>query len=238
MPSIPATLRCLRRSAVIAAGLALAAAAGVEQQRPFGFDVDLGKRRGGPQANEHRLPVVCRREQLRRADACRRRRPRRHRGAKITVFDANNGPKAQFAQLQTAATSKQYSAIITQPIFGTGLISEVKVAIKNGVKVVNMDQIRAEPLDLPAAGPGSLRERRLCPHEHRDQARRPCGPGMQGEEPQPVQRRIPLRHQGIRARRCDPQRLQQGRQGTSSLKVVAEGESFFTPSKGLRPSRR
>jgi len=61
-------------------------------------------------------------------------------GAKITVFDANNDPKAQFSQLQTAATSKQYDAIIVQPIFGTGLISVVKQAIKNKIKVVNMDQ--------------------------------------------------------------------------------------------------
>ena len=62
-------------------------------------------------------------------------------GATITVFDANNDPKAQFAQLQTAATSKQYDAIIVQPIFGTGLISEMKQAIKNGIKVVDIDQV-------------------------------------------------------------------------------------------------
>ncbi len=62
-------------------------------------------------------------------------------GATITVSDANNDPKAQFAQLQTAATSGQYDAIIVQPIFGTGLISETKVAIKKGIKVVDVDQI-------------------------------------------------------------------------------------------------
>ena len=52
-------------------------------------------------------------------------------GAKITVFDANNDPKAQFAQLQTAGHVHQYDAIIVQPIFGTGLISAVKQAIKS-----------------------------------------------------------------------------------------------------------
>ena len=63
------------------------------------------------------------------------------RGGKITVFDAQNDPKKQFAQLQTAASSGQYDAIIVQPIFGTGLIGEVKKAIKAGIKVVNVDQI-------------------------------------------------------------------------------------------------
>lgn len=62
-------------------------------------------------------------------------------GARVTVFDAANDPKKQFAQLQTAASSKQYDAIIVQPIFGTALIPLIKSAIKSGVKVVNMDQV-------------------------------------------------------------------------------------------------
>jgi ribose transport system substrate-binding protein len=62
-------------------------------------------------------------------------------GASVTVFDAANDPKKQFAQFQTVATSKQYDGIVVQPIFGTGLIPVVKTAVKNGVKVVNMDQI-------------------------------------------------------------------------------------------------
>jgi ribose transport system substrate-binding protein len=62
-------------------------------------------------------------------------------GATVTVFDAANDPKKQFAQLQTVASSKQYDAIILQPIFGPQLIPLVKQAIKNGIKVVNVDQI-------------------------------------------------------------------------------------------------
>jgi ribose transport system substrate-binding protein len=62
-------------------------------------------------------------------------------GATVTVFDAANDPKKQFAQFQTVATSKQYDGIIIQPIFGTALFPVVKLAIKNGIKVVNMDQI-------------------------------------------------------------------------------------------------
>lgn len=61
--------------------------------------------------------------------------------ASVVVFDANNDPKKQLAQLQTAIASKQYNGIIVQPIFGPQLIATVKQAIKAGIKVVNIDQI-------------------------------------------------------------------------------------------------
>jgi ribose transport system substrate-binding protein len=61
-------------------------------------------------------------------------------GAKVTVFDAANDPKKQLSELQTVASSKQYQAIIVQPIFGPQLTTAVKAAIKSGIKVVNMDQ--------------------------------------------------------------------------------------------------
>ena len=62
-------------------------------------------------------------------------------GATVKVFDANNDPKAQLQQFQTLVSSKQYQAIIVQPIFGPQLIPTVKQAIKAGIKIVNMDQI-------------------------------------------------------------------------------------------------
>jgi ribose transport system substrate-binding protein len=62
-------------------------------------------------------------------------------GASVTVFDAANDPKKQLAQLQTVTTSKQYDAIVLQPIYGPQLIPAVKQAIKAGIKVVNIDQI-------------------------------------------------------------------------------------------------
>src|SRR5919198_5897636 len=62
-------------------------------------------------------------------------------GAAVTVFDAANDPKKQFAQLQTVASSKQYDAIVLQPIFGPQLIPLVQQAIRNAIKVVNVDQI-------------------------------------------------------------------------------------------------
>jgi ribose transport system substrate-binding protein len=61
-------------------------------------------------------------------------------GASLTVFDANNSPSTQLNQLQTVVSSKQYNAIITQPINSLNLITTVKSAIKSGIRVVNMDQ--------------------------------------------------------------------------------------------------
>jgi ribose transport system substrate-binding protein len=62
-------------------------------------------------------------------------------GAKVTVFDAANDPKKQLAQLQTAATSKQFDVLMVQPVFGPQLIPTIKTALKSGLKVVNFDQI-------------------------------------------------------------------------------------------------
>ncbi len=61
--------------------------------------------------------------------------------ATLKVFDANNSPQTQYSQLQDVITSGQYSGIILQPIFGTGLIPLVQQAIAKGIKVVNMDQV-------------------------------------------------------------------------------------------------
>src|SRR5580693_5713364 len=61
--------------------------------------------------------------------------------ATLKVVDANNSPQTQYSQLQDVITSGQYSGIILQPMFGTGLISLVQQAIAKGIKVVNMDQV-------------------------------------------------------------------------------------------------
>lgn len=61
--------------------------------------------------------------------------------AKLTVFDANNDPQAQYSQLQDVTTSKKYDGVIVQPIFGTGLVDLVKQAVDDGIKVVSINQI-------------------------------------------------------------------------------------------------
>jgi ribose transport system substrate-binding protein len=68
-------------------------------------------------------------------------------GATLKVFDANNNPQTQYDQLQTVINSGQYNGVITQPIYGTGLLTLVQQAISKGIKVVNMDQILGAKLD-------------------------------------------------------------------------------------------
>ena len=61
--------------------------------------------------------------------------------AKLTVFDGALTPPTQLKQLQDAAASGKYDAIITQPIFGAGLVEEVKKTIAAGTPVGNIDQV-------------------------------------------------------------------------------------------------
>ena len=52
--------------------------------------------------------------------------------ANLTVFDANLDPAAQVKQLQDATASGKYDAIITQPLYGAGMVEDVKKAIAAG----------------------------------------------------------------------------------------------------------
>jgi ribose transport system substrate-binding protein len=72
--------------------------------------------------------------------------------AKLTVFDANNDPKAQYSQFQNvlAAGKARYDGIIVQPIFGAALMKVAQTAIAAGFKVANLDQILGPKLDSSA----------------------------------------------------------------------------------------
>ncbi len=61
--------------------------------------------------------------------------------AKLTVFDANNSPDTQFAQLQDAITSAKFDGIVIQPIFGPGLETLVKDAVAKKIPSGVVDQI-------------------------------------------------------------------------------------------------
>jgi ribose transport system substrate-binding protein len=72
--------------------------------------------------------------------------------AKLTVFDANNDPNAQYSQFQNvlAAGKGRYDGIIVQPIFGAALMKVARTAIAGGFKVANLDQILGTNLDSSA----------------------------------------------------------------------------------------
>ncbi len=58
----------------------------------------------------------------------------------LTVFNAATTPTKQYDELQTVIASHEYQGIITQPIESTNLISLVKEAISDHIAVANMDQ--------------------------------------------------------------------------------------------------
>ena len=152
----------------------------------------------------------------------------------ITVQDANNSPTTQLNQLQTVASSHQYNAIIVQPIFGTGLITTVKAAIKSGIKVVNMDQELGPNLstDKPqVAGlagnvvfvPTEIGAKlgKLVLQACKTHRLNPCNIGYLDD---------------IKASALDvalSQAFGGAIAGHSSVSIVAEGQDFFTPSIGL-----
>jgi len=155
-------------------------------------------------------------------------------GGKITVFDAANDPKKQFAQLQTTSSSGQYDAIIVQPIFGTGLITEVKNAIKKRIKVVNLDQIM---------GPDLSTDRTQVPGLSGNVVQVPTDIGIKLGQlviSACTQKKLNPCKVGylydIKASSLDVairKGYNKSLAGHSSIKQLAEGESFFTPAKGL-----
>jgi ribose transport system substrate-binding protein len=154
--------------------------------------------------------------------------------ATLKVFDANNSPQTQFSQLQDVINSGQYNGIILQPIFGTGLLSLVKQAIAKGITVVNMDQILGPNLstDSPQV-PGLAANVTFVPTEigtklgklvvQACQAKnlKPCNVGYLYDIKASA---LDVAISGAfnKAIAADP-----------SVKVVAQGQSFFSPTVGL-----
>lgn len=159
-------------------------------------------------------------------------------GGKITVFDAQNDPKKQFAQLQTAASSGQYDAIIVQPIFGVGLVGEVKKAIKAGVKVVNLDQILGPNLATNKSQvPGlsgnivqvpydiGVRQGQLTIAACKALGLNPCNIGYMFD--------IKASALDVAIRKGYEKTIK----GHSEIQQKAEGESFFNAASGLKAAQ-
>lgn len=58
----------------------------------------------------------------------------------LQVFDANNSTTTQYSQFQDAIAAHRFQGIIVQPIFGTGLLGLVSQAIAAHIAVANLDQ--------------------------------------------------------------------------------------------------
>jgi ribose transport system substrate-binding protein len=155
--------------------------------------------------------------------------------ASVTVFDANNSPTTQYSQLQDAITSGGYQGIITQPITSTNLIPLVQQAISKGIKVVNIDQILGPKLNTfqkQVAGlsgqvvfdPTELGHKwgALVVQACKANNLNPCNVGYLYDIKASALD-LALRAAFNQAIASDP-----------SVKVVAEGQDFFTPAEGLK----
>jgi ribose transport system substrate-binding protein len=154
--------------------------------------------------------------------------------ATLKVFDANNSPQTQFSQLQDAINSGQYQGIIVQPIFGTGLTGLVKQAIAKGIKVVNMDQILGPDLstDKPQV-PGLSANVTFVPTEIGTKLGNLVVQACQANNLNPCN--VGYLYD-IKASALDVAihgAFAKAIAASPTVKVTAEGQSFFSPTVGL-----
>ena len=154
--------------------------------------------------------------------------------ATVKVFDANNSPQTQYSQLQDVINSGQYSGIIVQPIFGTGLLSLVRQAISKGFKVVNMDQILGPDLstDQPQVS-GLSANVTFVPTDIGTKLGQLVVQACQAKNLSPCD--VGYLYD-IKASALDVAisgAFDKAIAADKAIKVVAQGQSFFSPTEGL-----
>ncbi len=154
--------------------------------------------------------------------------------ATMKVFDANNNPQTQYAQLQDVISSGQYDGIILQPIFGTGLTGLVKQAISKGIKVVNMDQILGPNLSTDAPQvPGLSANVAFVPTEIGTKLGMLVVQACQAKNLNPC--KVGYLYD-IKASALDVAiygAFSKAIAADPGVKIVAQGQSFFSPTTGL-----
>jgi ribose transport system substrate-binding protein len=153
-------------------------------------------------------------------------------GAVLTAFDAEDSPAIQYTQLQDAITGHQFQGIILQPIFGTQLLGLVKQAIADQIQVADLDQELGPNLNTDQAQVkglaanvvfvptqigqklGALVVRACTTHD-------PCQVGyIYDVKSSALDEAI---YRGFSSSTA----------GHPNIKVVASGQSYFTPWDGL-----
>ena len=158
--------------------------------------------------------------------------------ASLTVFDANNDPNKQFSQLQDAIATGGFDGVITQPIESTNLIPLVQQATGKNIKVVNIDQILGPKLDTFAKQvPGLSGNVTFVPVDMgtklgnlvvqacKANNLNPCNVGYLYD---------------IKASALDGairSGFDKAIASAPSVKIVAEGQDFFTPAQGLKATQ-
>ena len=152
---------------------------------------------------------------------------------KLTVFDANNDPNKQFLQLQNVIMQGGYDGVILQPIESTNLITPAQDAISKKIKVANIDQILGPKLDTVEKQvegqsvnvtfvPTDIGTKlgKLVVQACSQNNLSPCKVGYLYD--------IKASALDVAIRKAFNTAI-----AGSPVKVVAEGQSFFTPAKGL-----
>lgn len=156
--------------------------------------------------------------------------------AKITVFDANLDPAAQTKQLQDAVASGKFDGIVLQPLYGAGLVTGAQDAIKAGIAIGNIDQILgADNTTAKSQVAGQLANVVFVPSELGRKigelvvkacgSANPCNVGY---------------IYSVKAAALDGALKTAFDKATSvnpAIKIVAEGESFYTTALGLKASQ-
>ncbi|MBO0729522.1 MAG: sugar ABC transporter substrate-binding protein [Acidimicrobiaceae bacterium] len=156
----------------------------------------------------------------------------------IKVFDANNSSTTQYSQLQDVISSGQYQGIILQPIFGTALIPLVKQAIAKGIKVVNIDQILGPNLNTAQPQvPGLSGNASFIPQEDGVRAGHLVIQACQAHHFNPCQVGYMYDVKASALDGAERTGFDQTIASMPSIKVVAQGESNFTQSGGLKAAQ-
>ena len=159
--------------------------------------------------------------------------------ASLTVFDANNNPNTQFTQL----AGRDHAGRLQRHHHPADREHEPDPAGQAGdLEEDQGRQHRPDPRGqadhVRQAGAGDVRERHVRPDRDGRQpraARRRC---LQDQAPESVQRRLPLRHQGVRTRRRDQRGVQQGDQGRSRRSTSSPRGRISSPPRAASKRRR
>lgn len=150
----------------------------------------------------------------------------------LQVFDANNSTTTQYSQFEDAIAAHKFQGIIVQPIFGTGLLGLVREAISHHIAVANLDQELGPNLstDQPQVKglavnvvfvPTEIGTKLGQLVDHACARHRRCNVGYLYDIKASA---LDVAVSGAFRRAIAPDK---------NVKIVASGQSYFTPSDGL-----
>jgi ribose transport system substrate-binding protein len=158
--------------------------------------------------------------------------------AQLTVFDANNNAQSQYSQVQDAIATGSYDGFLIQPIDGAGLVPLVKQAIRKHIQVVAFSQVLGPDLQIAAPQvPGvaasvvyvdyarGVREGTLAAQACASLRTSACSVGYIYDV------KASGFDQGVRAG------FDSVISRDSKIRVVAEGQAFFTANGGLQAAQ-